>query len=66
MVLLDLIGAANPVFYNTFRETNDLFERLQMIGKCLSLWTSFLQTGDLLCEAFMKCNQAPYLGEPGY
>ena len=38
MVLLDLIGAANPVFYNTFRETNDLFERLQMIGKCLSLW----------------------------
>lgn len=35
MVLLDLIGAANPVFYNTFRETNDLFERLQMIERRL-------------------------------
>jgi len=32
MVLLDLIGAANPNFYNTFKETNDLFERLQLIG----------------------------------
>ena len=32
MVLLDLIGASNPMFYNTFKETNDLFERLQLIG----------------------------------
>lgn len=35
MVLLDLIGAANPTFYNTFRETNDLFERLQLIERRL-------------------------------
>lgn len=35
MVLLDLIGAANPVFYNTFKETNDLYERLQMIERRL-------------------------------
>lgn len=32
MVLLDLIGADNPVFYNTFRETDDLFQRMQLIG----------------------------------
>lgn len=31
-VLLDLIGASNPVFYNSFKETNDLFERMQLIG----------------------------------
>jgi len=35
MVLLDLIGAANPMFYNTFKETNDLFERLQLIERRL-------------------------------
>lgn len=32
MVLLDLIGADNPVFFNTFRETDDLFQRMQLIG----------------------------------
>lgn len=31
-VLLDLIGADNPVFYNTYRETDDLFQRMQFIG----------------------------------
>lgn len=32
MVLLDLIGADNPVFFNTFKETDDLFQRMQLIG----------------------------------
>ena len=31
-MLLDLIGADNPVFYNTFRETDDLFQRMEFIG----------------------------------
>ncbi|KAL9954285.1 hypothetical protein ACROYT_G041804 [Oculina patagonica] len=34
-VLLDLIGASNPVFYNSFKETNDLFERMQLIERRL-------------------------------
>jgi len=32
LVLLDLIGADNPVFYNSFRETDDLFQRMEFIG----------------------------------
>lgn len=35
MVLLDLIGADNPVFFNTFRETDDLFQRMQLIERRL-------------------------------
>lgn len=36
-VLLDLIGADNPVFYNTYRETDDLFQRMQFIeGRLMS------------------------------
>ena len=32
MVLLDLIGANNTMFHNLFEKTNDLYERLQLIG----------------------------------
>ena len=35
LVLLDLIGTSDPqpTFYNTFKETDDLFQRLEQIGK---------------------------------
>ena len=33
MVLLDLIGSQGVSFFNTFNETNDLFERLEVIGE---------------------------------
>ena len=33
LVLLDLIGAKDPRFYNSFPQTRDLFERLQLIGR---------------------------------
>ena len=38
LVLLDLIGTSDPqpTFYNTFKETDDLFQRLEQIGKTLS------------------------------
>lgn len=35
MVLLDLIGAANPQFVNFFRSTQDLFVRLSDIERSL-------------------------------
>ena len=33
MVLLDLIGTANPTFRNWFEKTEGHFERLKKIGK---------------------------------
>ncbi|XP_068682290.1 glutaminyl-peptide cyclotransferase-like isoform X2 [Montipora foliosa] len=35
MVLLDLIGSQGVSFFNTFNETNDLFERLEVIERRL-------------------------------
>lgn len=35
MVLLDLIGAANPQFFNFFRSTQDLYIRLSEIERSL-------------------------------
>ena len=50
MVLLDLIGAANPTFYNTFRETNDLFERMQLIGNVYITFNNMLNRSLLICD----------------
>lgn len=35
LVLLDLIGAADVTFYNTFNDTSDLYERLEVIERRL-------------------------------
>lgn len=36
LVLLDLIGAKDPKFYNSFPQTRDLFERMQLIERRLT------------------------------
>jgi len=51
MVLLDLIGADNPVFFNTFRETDDLFQRMQLIG----MYFFDIQVHLLYCTYLITC-----------
>lgn len=58
LVLLDLIGADNPMFYNSFRETNDLFERMQLIGMYFVFQISSLS---LLYSKFFVSHYVPVI-----
>ena len=61
MVLLDLIGADNPRFYNSFKETNDLFERMQLIGMCVVFQRCMLNEISEILNYNQNYNQNFYL-----